>query len=173
MWGLAQCQSISEMQQCLFQDPHRGFLCCSAVIQDKAASSSMDAALDLTEIHGLLRKAICLLKGCEISFDNGDFVFAVTSVVPWFKVRLPWVLDFAVSCRLFGCSIMHQAYLWLPVLLQVIERYPMTGESRSWRRRDLRKGEIVVLLIIWMLCQLSFQIPCHWVNESRNTALCC
>ncbi|KAK9833709.1 hypothetical protein WJX74_003388 [Apatococcus lobatus] len=77
-------------------------------IKDRAASSSMDAALDLAEIHGLLRKAICLLKGCEISFDQGDFVFAVTSVVPWFKV---------------------------------IERYPMTGETRQWRRRDLRKGK--------------------------------
>ena len=46
----------------------------------------MDAALDLAEIGGILRKAIHLLKGCEISLDNGEFTFAVTSILPWFKV---------------------------------------------------------------------------------------
>ena len=55
-------------------------------LQDRAASSSMDAALDLAEIGGILRKAIHLLKGCEISLDNGEFTFAVTSILPWFKV---------------------------------------------------------------------------------------
>ena len=138
MWGLAQCCcSISGMQQCLC--PCRGFSCCYAATQDKAASSSMDAALDLTEIHGLLRKAICLMKGCEISFDNGEFVFAVTSVVPWFKVRLPWVLVIA-TCRLLAAAQCINI-VFACLVLQVVERYPMTGESRQWRRRDLRKGE--------------------------------
>ena len=54
--------------------------------QDKAASESMDAALDVLEIGGLLRKAMCLLKGCEIGFDNGEIKFAATSIVPGFKV---------------------------------------------------------------------------------------
>ncbi|KAK9839726.1 hypothetical protein WJX84_009027 [Apatococcus fuscideae] len=77
-------------------------------IKDKAASSSMDAALDIAEINGLVRKAIHLLKGCEISLENGHFTFAVTSIVPWFKIT---------------------------------ERYPLTGEPRQWRRRDLRRGK--------------------------------
>ena len=47
----------------------------------------MDPALDMLEIGGLLRKAMCLLKGCEISFDNGEIRFAATSIVPGFKVR--------------------------------------------------------------------------------------
>lgn len=102
----------------------------------------MDAALDLTEIHGLLRKAICLMKGCEITFDNGDFVFAVTSVIPWFKVRLPWAPVIATLRRLVAAA---QCIHLDCSALQVVERYPMTGESRQWRRRDLRKGEACCL----------------------------
>ena len=55
-------------------------------MQDKKASSSMDGVLDLAEIHGLLRQAICLLKGCEISVEDGSFNFIVTSALSWFRV---------------------------------------------------------------------------------------
>lgn len=62
----------------------------STCMQDKKASSSMDGVLDLAEIHGMLRQAICLLKGCEISVEDGSFNFVVTSALSWFRVSWPY-----------------------------------------------------------------------------------
>lgn len=61
-------------------------LILAMLMQDKKASSSMDGVLDLAEIHGLLRQAINLLKGCEISVEDGTFNFIVTSAFSWFRV---------------------------------------------------------------------------------------
>ena len=56
------------------------------VLQDKKASSSMDEVLDLAEVNGLVRQALVLLKGCEISLEDASFHLSVTSALTWFKV---------------------------------------------------------------------------------------
>ncbi|KAK9839725.1 hypothetical protein WJX84_009027 [Apatococcus fuscideae] len=108
LWGLLLSGHLLSSTPTVVKQDNNVHTLAGCWIKDKAASSSMDAALDIAEINGLVRKAIHLLKGCEISLENGHFTFAVTSIVPWFKIT---------------------------------ERYPLTGEPRQWRRRDLRRGK--------------------------------
>lgn len=56
-------------------------------MQDKPASDSMSAALDLMHMGGLTRQAVKLVKGLEIKQDEANFTMAVFSVIGWFKVR--------------------------------------------------------------------------------------
>ncbi|KAK9915727.1 hypothetical protein WJX75_003301 [Coccomyxa subellipsoidea] len=56
-------------------------------IKDKAASDSMDPAMDLMGLNGLIRKAINLVRGVEIAITDDTFEMAIISVIPWFKVR--------------------------------------------------------------------------------------
>jgi hypothetical protein len=60
--------------------------CMWSYWQDKAASDSMEAAMDLMCLNGVVRKAINLVKGLEISFTDETFHMAITSIIPWFKV---------------------------------------------------------------------------------------
>ncbi|BDA44299.1 hypothetical protein COCOBI_05-4830 [Coccomyxa sp. Obi] len=76
-------------------------------IKDKAASDSMEPAMDLMRLNGLIRRAINLVKGVDITITEDVFEMAITSIIPWFKVR---------------------------------ERYPLTGEEKQHKRRDLRRG---------------------------------
>ena len=55
-------------------------------LQDKSASDSMDPAMDLMQLNGLIRKAIHLVTGAQIRVTEEEFEFAVTSVIPGFKV---------------------------------------------------------------------------------------
>ena len=57
------------------------------MLQDSKASQSMDGVLDLAEIHGLVRKAIQLMNGCEIHMEDGNFILSITSGLSWFKVN--------------------------------------------------------------------------------------
>lgn len=54
--------------------------------QDKAASDSMDPAMDLMCLNGIIRKAINLVRGVEIAITDDTFEMAITSIIPWFKV---------------------------------------------------------------------------------------
>lgn len=56
------------------------------IAQDKAASDSMDPAMDLMGLNGLIRKAINLVRGVEIAITDDMFEMAVISIIPWFKV---------------------------------------------------------------------------------------
>ena len=62
--------------------------------KDKDASDSMDPAMDLMGLNGLIRKAINLVRGVEISITDDTFKMAITSVIPWFKVPNPTALFF-------------------------------------------------------------------------------
>lgn len=42
--------------------------------------------MDLMRLNGLLRRAIALVKGIDIRVSQEAFEFAMTSVVPGFKV---------------------------------------------------------------------------------------
>ena len=56
-------------------------------LQDKGASSSMEAAMDLMQLNGIIRRAINLVTGAQIHVDETMFEFAVTSIIPGFKVN--------------------------------------------------------------------------------------
>ena len=82
--------------------------------RDAAASDSMDRALDVMAIRGIVRKAIALVKGLVLKVDcsngpgsSGLFTLQVFSVIP---------------------------------ILKITERYPLTGAPVEHRRRDLRSG---------------------------------
>ncbi len=112
-------------------------------LQDKEASSSMNAALDLAEIHGLLRKAICLLKGCEIRLDNGEFTFAVTSVVPWFKVKPASdpSQEFCTPSAAFQTLHEEPQLVKLNVLRQLLSAFFAGQQSRSLLRLLILAGD--------------------------------
>lgn len=57
-----------------------------AVVQDKDRSDSMDPACDAAKMHGLLRRAVALMKGLEITLTPRGFTFAVISVIPVLKI---------------------------------------------------------------------------------------
>ena len=61
----------------------------------------MDPAMDLMQLHGLIRKAIHLVTGVQIHVTEEMFEFAVTSVIPGFKVtcRCHMVAALALSVR--------------------------------------------------------------------------
>ena len=66
----------------------------------------MDPAMDLMQLHGLIRKAIHLVTGVQIHVTEEMFEFAVTSVIPGFKVMCHhsiWAVP-ASSVRSFGAS---------------------------------------------------------------------
>ena len=42
--------------------------------------------MDLMQLNGLIRKAIHLVTGAQIRVTEDEFEFAVTSVIPGFKV---------------------------------------------------------------------------------------
>jgi len=46
----------------------------------------MEPAMDLMQLNGLIRKAINLVTGVQIHVSKDVFEFAVTSVIPGFKV---------------------------------------------------------------------------------------
>eukprot|EP01025_Chloroclados_australasicus_P029518 TRINITY_DN2951_c0_g1_i1.p1 TRINITY_DN2951_c0_g1~~TRINITY_DN2951_c0_g1_i1.p1 ORF type:complete len:316 (-),score=31.26 TRINITY_DN2951_c0_g1_i1:375-1322(-) len=79
-------------------------------IKDFERSDSMDKALDLMEMGGIVRTAVRLIRGVQIKLTEKEFVFSLFSIIPWFKIT---------------------------------ERYPTDGETRRYRRRDLRPGKHV------------------------------
>lgn len=75
--------------------------------KDKAASDSMESAINAMRLNPIIRRGVSLVRGLEIVVTDEDFYMAVFSAIPWFKV---------------------------------VERYPLTGEDRGFKRRDLRRG---------------------------------
>ena len=57
------------------------------ILQDKQASDSMAAAIELARLNRLVRAAVTMIKGIQIAQTERGFEMAVFSVVPWFKVR--------------------------------------------------------------------------------------
>lgn len=89
--------------------------CNGRWIKDRHASDSMDPVCDIMGIGGIMKAAIRLIVGSDVTFlDNAQgpasFQFAAFSVITWFKIR---------------------------------ERYPLFNTSLSLvhhRRRDFRPG---------------------------------
>ena len=57
----------------------------------------MTDALRVMHIGGLLRQAIKLVRGCNITQTDDEFVMDITSVIGWFKVRERFKLNGEVS----------------------------------------------------------------------------
>ncbi|GLI66406.1 hypothetical protein VaNZ11_010167 [Volvox africanus] len=76
-------------------------------IKNREKSQSMEDAMNLMRLNGIIRQAVKLVKGVNIKVDRDNFTFTVFSFISWFKVK---------------------------------EVYPMNGEERPYRRRDLRRG---------------------------------
>ena len=67
-------------------------------LKDKEASDSLEPALDTVKIRGLLRMAIGLIKGVEITAAPGrQFRFAVLSGIGWFKITESYPLGGAAG----------------------------------------------------------------------------
>jgi hypothetical protein len=58
--------------------------CC---LQEHALSDSMDPALNLMRMNGIMRQAVKLIKGIKINLDQDHFELVVFSIIRWFKVR--------------------------------------------------------------------------------------
>jgi hypothetical protein len=55
-------------------------------LQDKQRSDSMEPACDAANLHGLLRRAIGILRGIEILLTDETFKFSVLSPIPILKI---------------------------------------------------------------------------------------
>jgi hypothetical protein len=73
--------------------------CCSCCclrrrprVQDAAASESMDAAMRLIHLNAVMRQAVKLIRGVQLSIEEDRFKFAVFSAISWFKLNefFPW-----------------------------------------------------------------------------------
>ena len=58
------------------------------VLQDKAASDSMEPTLKLMHVNRLIRTAVKLVKGIELQQTGNSFEMIVLSGILWFKVGL-------------------------------------------------------------------------------------
>ncbi|GIL92453.1 hypothetical protein Vretimale_6445 [Volvox reticuliferus] len=76
-------------------------------IKNRESSQSMEDAMNLMRLNGIVRQAVKLVKGVHIKVEPDNFTFTVFSFISWFKVK---------------------------------EVYPMNGDERHYRRRDLRRG---------------------------------
>lgn len=56
------------------------------VLQDKAASDSMDPTLHLMKVNRLIRSAVGLVKGTQLNQSDNSFEITVLSGILWFKV---------------------------------------------------------------------------------------
>ncbi|KAG1673095.1 hypothetical protein FOA52_013165 [Chlamydomonas sp. UWO 241] len=55
-------------------------------IKDRKASQSMESVLQLMGLHGIVRKAVSLLRGVHIRHDDQSIALDVFSVLGWFKM---------------------------------------------------------------------------------------
>ena len=69
--------------------------------KDLAASDSLDDALRLMQLGGIMRQAVKLVRGVSIEQSSEEFVFRVFSVLTWFKVDVRWEL-FECACVCCG-----------------------------------------------------------------------
>lgn len=104
-------------------------------IKDSAASSSMEAAMQLMHLNGIVRTAVRLIKGMSIELQlpdvgagggAGSFSFGVFSIIGWFKITERYSLDGTPSGlrrrdlrRGAGCTLRHalQCPLWVGMII--------------------------------------------------------
>lgn len=110
-------------------------------IKDGAASDSMEEAvrcchsffirctayalqqMDAVALNGMLRLAVRLIKGMELTVTEDTFTMSMLTVFSWYKVHEQ-------------CATGHLDIL----CIQVTEHYTLDGSPSTHRRRDLRRG---------------------------------
>jgi hypothetical protein len=74
------------------------------VLQDAEASDAMDAASQLMGLSMIMRQAVKLIKGVEVTHSDTHLTFGLFSLVTWFKVGACHVLQqqksFPMCCQL-------------------------------------------------------------------------
>jgi hypothetical protein len=55
-------------------------------MQDRKASDSLDPAMDIMGMHGLIRHAVRIMKGIRLTLTEDEFDLVVVSVIPLLKV---------------------------------------------------------------------------------------
>ena len=67
---------------------HTLHVCDPTSTQDKKASESMEAAMDIMALGGIVRTAVKLIRGINVDIDDkaGTFTLCVFSIISWFKV---------------------------------------------------------------------------------------
>ena len=74
-------------------------------------------------------------------------------------VEGPYLMGLKRYCHQI-MPVMHcSSWSWLS---QIMERYPLTGEPKRWRRRDLRRGEA------WFMLPTDIDLPL--LNECSECA---
>ena len=76
-------------------------------VRNNRKSDALDEICDLLRMNWLVRKAVLLVRGIEITTSPDEIKFDIFSVIPWFRVT---------------------------------ETYPLNGDPRQHKRRDLRGG---------------------------------
>lgn len=100
----------------------------AVALQDTAASDSMEAAMRLIHLNGMMRTAVRLIRGVKIGLDEQHFHFGVFSVISWFKIYEHYTLGEVCLNRrrdlrrgvCKGCEPRGIAEFWMQVVgLQV------------------------------------------------------
>lgn len=69
-------------------------------LKDKERSQSMEAAMSLMHLGGIIRQAVKLVRGVHIDQDETTFALTVFSIISWFKVRETYALSGeATQCK--------------------------------------------------------------------------
>ncbi|KAG2454616.1 hypothetical protein HYH02_000457 [Chlamydomonas schloesseri] len=55
--------------------------------KDKRRSESMEAAMNMMHLNGIVRQAVKLVRGVRIDLTRENFTFTVFSYIGWFKVK--------------------------------------------------------------------------------------
>lgn len=56
------------------------------MLQDSAASDSLDPAIKLIHLNRVMRQAVRLIRGVQLGIEHEHLRFSVFSAIPWFKV---------------------------------------------------------------------------------------
>ena len=89
---LAPCSCIAGVLSTVHEELPR---LAADLLQDRQRSDSMEGACDAAQLRGLMRHAIKVLKGLQITLTHEAFQFAVVSVVPILKI-----IERCVECSL-------------------------------------------------------------------------
>eukprot|EP00879_Flechtneria_rotunda_P017482 GHRR01018330.1.p1 GENE.GHRR01018330.1~~GHRR01018330.1.p1 ORF type:complete len:164 (+),score=27.51 GHRR01018330.1:115-606(+) len=66
-------------------------------LQEASLSDSMEPAMTLMRLNGVVRTAVKLVKGVKLHLTEESFVFAVFSVISWFKVTEQYSMSGGIS----------------------------------------------------------------------------
>jgi hypothetical protein len=102
------------------------------ILQDNAASDSLEPAIRLIHLNRVMRQAVRLIRGVQLGIEQEQLRFSVFSAIPWFKVREQRQGRESESGSL--CSVCkHLGRVRQAGVLDVVERVLQSGRgARRW-----------------------------------------